>query len=462
VEAGGVGVVTMKAWLRLGLSGWLLVPGVARAEGIFQTEPKDLTVPAGCTALFTAGIDRDYERIRGYTYQWYLGGEAVPGATTRKYGYHTTEVTAEPALYWLVVTNAGQGLLHTSRVATLTVGEPGPCVADFPKIRLGKQNVSLMVKAERFLPLELTRCALALVSGLTNDALASAGTTAVYPSEYLGWGRSNCGKTENMPYEMITNAVWSNTFVFKSCFGVGSCVQGWYSNQDVCVDSQLMNRGVLVTRRHFLTQGHICVPTVGVLGRFIGTNNTIHLARIQQNVCGNWHLGMHPWADYIITNTAPPNTFSMAQFEEDLPEDVQICKVWPTNAWLYLATSDTRFAWLQVRTCQDNFYTVRPGYEMDWPGFFMYSITSRQIDVGSPWAFPSKLSHCYLGTRGGDSGSPYYSILDNEMVGGVASALRWRVPIEATIQYLWTNNGGSIETCPKLTEVDLSRFDMLR
>ena len=64
--------------------------------------------------------------------------------------------------------------------------------------------------------------------------------------------------------------------------------------------------------------------------------------------------------------------------------------------------------------------------------------------------------------RGGDSGSPYYSILDNEMVGGVSSALRWRVPIEATIQYLWTNNGGSIETCPKLTEVDLSRFAKLQ
>jgi len=59
----------MNSLLRLGLAGWLLVPGGAWAEGIFQTEPKDLTVPAGCTALFTAGIDRDYERIRGYTYQ---------------------------------------------------------------------------------------------------------------------------------------------------------------------------------------------------------------------------------------------------------------------------------------------------------------------------------------------------------------------------------------------------------
>jgi hypothetical protein len=377
------------------------------------------------------------------------------------------QVMGEPASYQVVITNASGSV--TSEVAYLTVTEPGEpepdtnyyaAVSGLPKMKVGGQQVSMLVKADKFLPLVLAKSTAALIVGLTNDDLAIAGNTALYPWGNLGWGWANCGKTNNMPYEMITNTVWSNSFVFKGCAGVGSCVQGWYSNTDVCIDSQLMNRGVLITRRHFLTQGHICTPAAGVLARFVGTNNEVHLAKIKQTVCGNWALGVHPWANYIRTNTSPPNTFAMAQFEEDVPGDVEICKVWPTNGWRYISTEDTDYQWPQVSTCQDNFYTVPTYTELYWPGFSLPA--TNLVSVWNTDALPNNLRSCYIGVRKGDSGSPYYSILGNEMFGGVYTACRFRVPVEATIQYLWTNNGGSIETCPTLTEVDLSGYARLR
>lgn len=429
-------------------------------------QPQSRTNVAGTDASFTVTATG----TEPLAYQWTLALELIAGATASSYTATNVQVMGEPASYQVVITNASGSV--TSEVAYLTVTEPGEpepdtnyyaAVSGLPKMNVGGQQVSMMVKADKFLPLVLAKSTAALIVGLTNDDLAIAGITALYPWGNLGWGQSNCGKTNNMPYEMITNTVWSNSFVFKGCAGVGSCVQGWYSNTDVCIDSQLMNRGVLITRRHFLTQGHICTPKAGVLARFVGTNNEVHLVKIKQTVCGNWALGVNPGADYIITNTSPPDTFALAQFEEDVPGDVEICKVWPTNGWRYISSDRTAYRWLQVHTCQDNLYTVRLSTEVYWSGLKLANNSELTMkDLCDDSALPNNLRSCYLGVRRGDSGSPYYSILGNEMFGGVYTACKFRVPIEATIQYLWTNNGGSIETCPTLTEVDLSGYARLR
>lgn len=452
MEEGSADYVAMRRVLI-----FCLAAAAASAAGpSVVTQPGNIEVPAGCpaTLLVTATGDAPL------AYQWWLGGEAVAAGTVSRYTFTTTEITGEPAEYYVVITNASGSV--TSAVATISVVEAADCPAmAVPKVRIGGRNVSLMVKAERFLPLALTRSVLTMVSTITNDTLAAASRRAVYPSDYLGWGRSNCGQTNNMPYELITNAVWSNTFVFKGCDGIGSCVQGWYSNADVCVDSQLMNRGVLVTRRHFLTQGHICTPAAGVLGRFIGTNNEVHLAKIKQTVCGNWALGVHPWADNIKTNTNGTDTFAMAQFEEDVPGDVQIVKAWPTNAWRYLATDDFNILSPGVDTCQHNYYVVTAGTTVARVNLVGLN-PSRGISTWDGSNLPTLLKACEFGAIVGDSGSPSYSVLDNQLIGGVRSLYRWRVLVEATIMYLWTNNGGAEAECPTLTDVDLSAYAKLR
>lgn len=427
-----------------------------QAAPIITTQPQAVEVPAGCPVTFTVTASG----TAPLAYQWYLAGDAIADGTVSRYIFTPEYQTAEPAEYFVVVTNASGAV--TSAVATIYVTEPGDCAPlALPVIRIGGRQVSLMVKAETFLPLALTRAVMTLISGITNDTLAAAARVAVHPRGGLGWGGAGCGKTTNMPLSLITNAWWSNTFAFRHCVGVGACVQGWYSNAEPCSDALLQNRGVLVTRRHFVTQGHICTPVAGTLARFIGTNNQVHLARIQQTVCGNWSAGSAPWVDYIRSNTSPPDTFAVAQFTEDVPADVEVVRVWPADTWQYVMNDRMRFGWATVATCQDNYYLVGSGGVFGWPGEPLVAglVVVNTMDVSR---LPEALRICEIGTRGGDSGSPSFSVLDGVMVGGVGSLHSFRDPVEATIMYLWTNNGGSAETCPGFELADLSGYQKLR
>jgi len=477
----------MKVLLRLWLVGWLLVPGGAVwAEGIFQTEPKDLTVPAGCTALFTADIDRNYERIRVYTYQWYLGGEAVPGATTRKYGYHTTEVTAEPALYWLVVTNAGLGLLHTSRVATLTVGEPGPCVADFPKIRLGKQNVSLMVKAERFLPL-------VLLDEIIPKARQMVGVTNLTEQRALCFGLNPWYWNDDFTWEQAQETKWSETFLWKNTLGINSVVMGYYSSNGPVLFSQTgggimhsnglyQRRCALITPRFTLTHGHApppkyAAPTAaayewvdwhdeGPSGspltnrvfaqngghvsyfyptnfvcwfRFVGTNNDVHWRYLLKEY--DYWNGQYDWP---ATNVGIARGLSICLLNEDLPPSVVPVSLMPTNLYDYAKLDGKIF----------NLPTV-------WLDRHNWAVMDCGI-LGWAAAIPSHFKDSWLGPPSGNSSHPVFHILDGRCVERSITAPQQELLI-AAMRHMWNAvTGQPEETCQMPTFVDLSRFDKLQ
>lgn len=81
--------------------------------------PENVTVNAGTNAVFSAVIAED-GRPTEYTYQWYVNGSAVSGATTAVYTRKTTSDKGTYSVYCQITNKAGT---VKTRTATLTVNK---------------------------------------------------------------------------------------------------------------------------------------------------------------------------------------------------------------------------------------------------------------------------------------------------------------------------------------------------
>lgn len=438
------------------------------AVGVFLAEPKDLAVPAGCEAIFSVVVQS--EQVYGYTYQWYLGGDPVPGATTRAYAYRTTEVTGEPASYWVVAKTQPSGC-WTSQVATLTVGLPGECRSALPKLRMGGQKVSLIVKAEKFLPLVLAKSLTGLVSGITNAEQAGAARAMMHPL------------TRGLPLSVSSNVVYSNTWFLKNVRGVTAGSLGQWGSDMAAASNCAGNfhyccgdtNGwgiyqvpcVLVNRRFTVSPGHTGKwNSTNCYEKWVGTNGVAYFVGSLASVdfdgipCQNGSLPAHILQLALDlgyqTNAGFPRLFDgkVTLLASDMPADVESAVLWPTNLPDYTAQTSVAWPLPAAQTAQ----------------FAQWYVFEGQVTVG--WiprgslglTFHEELDQFHVPTGlGGNCGSPSYNILNDQAVltYGYANTQHKQL-FEAAMLYLWTNNGMSAATCPGFREVDLSGYARLR
>ena len=91
--------------------------------------PKDITVNEGTNAVFTAAIAEN-GRPKEYTYQWYVNGEAVPGAVNQTY---TRDSSGDKGVYSVYCTVSNKAGTITSRVATMVVNKKPVLNASYPE-----------------------------------------------------------------------------------------------------------------------------------------------------------------------------------------------------------------------------------------------------------------------------------------------------------------------------------------
>lgn len=460
----------MKRWLTfwLGLTAaaaWAAAPSIV-------TPPANLEVPAGCPATFLVTASGDAP----LAYQWWLGGEAVAAGTVSRYTFTTTEITGEPADYYAVVTNASGSV--TSAVATISVVAAADCpVMGVPKVRLGGQNVSLMVKAERFLPLVLARSVEGLVAGITNDAQAGAARAMMHP---LTRPLSSLSVSSNVVYSNswflkdIRNVTggslgqWGSDLAAASnCAGNShyccGTTNGWGIYQVPCV---------LVNRRFTVSPGHTGKWNgTNCYEKWVGTNGVAYFINSLASVdfdgypCQNGSLPAHILQQALDlgyqTNVGYPLLLDgkITLLASDVPDDVESAVLWPTNLPDYTTTSDRTYLWPRMQTGQEAEWGIASSTAM------VGGITQEYIPVQfhEELDFNNVPHYDFGGGSGGNSGSPTYDLLGNQAVLSYKYAYTYYRPLfEAAMMYLWTNNGGTVETCPTLTEVDLSGYARLR
>jgi len=120
-NAGG-SIISNTAVLTVGGSG-------TAQEDAFTTQPQNETVNAGNSASFSVQIGGTQNIT---SFQWYLNGVAIPGATQED--YQISSVTAsDSGVYTLTITDAGGAV--TSNGATLTIVSPatGPTITGQPQ-----------------------------------------------------------------------------------------------------------------------------------------------------------------------------------------------------------------------------------------------------------------------------------------------------------------------------------------
>jgi hypothetical protein len=473
------------------------------------TQPGNIEVPAGCpaTLLVTATGDAPL------AYQWWLGGEAVAAGTVSRYTFTTTEITADPASYWVVVTNISGSV--TSSAATISVTEAADCPKQgLPNVRVGGCKVSLIIKAERFLPLQSANELWSYVVSLQSNELAAAFQPL-----------SEMTHTNDYTYDQARNNSYSSTFIWSGLRGVRSVVQGYYSSNAAAFwSSSWANQGgtwwpvgytfsngvfqsrcVAIAPRFVFSYGHAPAPQWGnpqstyyeyvdwndevdptngfqysncvfaanaphkswffptnafVYYRFIGTNNQCYFRRSLARYfywSGNTYPQHYGWPERTVDWSLEGN-FGVNLLEEDLPPEVELVSFWPTNISDYCTSGRLSFPLPMVGTCQHQWYNVeQQSVEDYWP-------------IGT---LPELMFDCIVSGKlpaSGDSGSPHFNVIGGQAVwcgtadhvSAAMSAPRYEL-LSGAMMHMWTNVAGEpAETCPKPLVVDLSAYEKLR
>lgn len=497
MEAGGVGVVTMKALLRLWLVGWLLVPGGAvwAQSQAFTRQPEDITVPSGCRVVFDARLADSSQYT---TFQWYLGGEAIAGATRTRYIFHPKDITAEPATYFAVVTGDFGSI--TSRIASISVGPPVDCLKQAPpKLRIGRKPVELMVKAERFMPLVMWNQFIPLIQ-------PAIGVTDFETVRTFGFPNNPWVARDRFTWEQAQTAEWPSSYLFKDCLGITSMVMGYYSSNAPVWWSRFslgygfsngvyQSRCVLISPRFVMSNGnHANIPkyigpqqiryefidTNGIVPidspytnavfqhgtnfyrswffptnayhyhRYIGTNNDVHFRTCIAILDYGTYIDpttnrLNIQYDWPLTNVDPKYQFCLGLLDADLPPSVVPCQLMPPDFYRYMESEEKKYLLPRITTDQRN-----------WTHFYIPPFLAGKLhyQLGADWP----------GHPGGNSGSPSFYLLDGKCIRSSWEMDEGEIELlKAAMKHLWTTVAGlPEETCQMPTFVDLSRFDKLQ
>ena len=245
----------------------------------------------------------------------------------------------------------------------------------------------------------------------TNAAGRARGLPRSYAnlSEVENWRTGVVFSETNLA--LLTNAVWSKDFWLKGALGLSATSIG-YSNG-------FGGQGVvtMVSPRHYLFSTHM--HPEGYLAAFLGSNNVIHWRRTLQRV------------DVGIDT-------SVGILDADLPASVGFVPVLPPDFTNYLDASGATMV-QGVGMNQDLCVFSQPMRFWNAPGVGWDSRAEVPFGVGTNWS---------LALRGGDSSSPAFLLVRNQLVlvahvssiGGGPNYAFQISEINRQMHYLSTNN----------------------
>lgn len=358
-----------------------------------------------------------------------------------------------------------------------------------------------MVKADKFLPLVSANEIWPRIANLQSNEL-TAKLQILATSD----------RSTDFTWAQAQTMTYSSNFVWKGIRGVSSIVQGYYSSNapvwwhSTWVSNQygwwptiqysnglFQARCVLIAPRFVLSQGHNPAPqwgnpqatycefvdvndeidpqthtqysncTFAANGghkswffptnaynyfRFIGTNNQCYFRRSIARY-NYWTDCTYP-ANYKWPQRAVDwdveGKWAVNLLDADLPPEVEIMHLWPTNVADYTTSDRFSYSAPYVHSCQHNWFDVsRSGF---WPTATM----------------PLYLFVCPYPGYLGNSGSPSFSVLNNQAVWGGLQIDKPRYELLcAAMIHLWTNTAAEpLGTCQQPTVVDLSAYARLR
>lgn len=165
-----------------------MMSGRMKTPALNASYPANATVTAGTSATFSVAISEDGMPAT-YTYQWYVNGVAVSGATGPSYTRSTTSDKGQYTVYCQVTNAAGT---VTSRTATLTVNKTPVLSTGYP-----------------------ADAAIVIGSSVTcKVSVATAGYPTTYTYQWYKNGDAVSGAT-SATYTFTPTAVGSNTVYCK-------------------------------------------------------------------------------------------------------------------------------------------------------------------------------------------------------------------------------------------------------
>ena len=151
-----------------------IIPGSDSAP-FFTAQPANMAVNLGSRAVVSFGI----EGTAPFTYQWYLNGSPIPGATGPFYVVAQTQ-QSDAGSYTVTVSNRDG--FATSQSATLTVSLP----AGYPDITAGPQGALLPSGGTVTLSVSVTGAGPFAYQWLYNGAQISGATSPTYTASLPG------------------------------------------------------------------------------------------------------------------------------------------------------------------------------------------------------------------------------------------------------------------------------------
>lgn len=235
-----------------------IIPGPATAPTV-SVQPASATVNLGAQAIFTVGASG----AAPFTYQWYLNGSAIAGATGPSYTVGSAQVAAA-GTYTVSVSNALGST--TSSAATLTVNVP----ADDPDITAQPQGGTLTAGGSVALSVSVTGPGPFAYQWYNNGAAIAGATSSTYLATDIGSYTvtvSNAAATVTSSAAVVGAGSRLINISTRALVGTSGsiAIAGIVINGPPSEYKQLLIRGVGPALSEFGLTGVLATPTVSVI-----------------------------------------------------------------------------------------------------------------------------------------------------------------------------------------------------
>jgi sugar lactone lactonase YvrE len=276
-----------------------VIPGSQPLAPSIAVAPQSQTANLSSQVTFTVGV----AGTPPFTFQWYLNGGAIPGATGDTYTVSNVQESAAGS-YSVEVTNAEGSVM--SAAAVLTVSLP----AGYPDITAQPQGATIMNAGSVPLSVSVTGTGPFTYQWYLNGAAISGATSAAYTATLPG---SYTVTVANSAASVTSSAAVvspSNRLVnvsTRALVGTGGAIAiaGIYIEGTPGATKELLIRGVGPTLADFGVSGFLAQPTISVYN----SGGTV--------VASNTGWGTNPNAAEVASVTSQINAFALPSGSAD-------------------------------------------------------------------------------------------------------------------------------------------------